>query len=90
MTQLLAHAQPAEVRGFTVRLPSLRDLLAMKIFAFSRNPERRMGKDLPDIAYLSTIHELDVAREIAPLCQRYGTPEAYRMIQTQIEALRTP
>lgn len=88
MRKLMAKAGQTSVRGRVLRLPALKDLLAMKIFAFAQNPARRMGKDLPDIAYLSVIHNLDLEKDVRPLCKRFGTPEACRMIQTQIESLR--
>ena len=87
MGRLVAAAETTRIRGHAVRLPSLRDLLAMKIFAFSRSVERRMGKDLPDIAYLCVINGLDLERDIRPLCERFGTAEAYKLIGRQIEEL---
>ncbi|MDD5704293.1 MAG: nucleotidyltransferase [Kiritimatiellae bacterium] len=50
MGQLLSRAEQGVVGGKTVRFPALRDLIAMKLFALAQNPERRMAKDLPDIA----------------------------------------
>jgi hypothetical protein len=90
MRKLLAGATQTTVRGHALRIPSLKDLLAMKIFALSQNIARRMGKDLPDIAYLSVINNLDIDSDIRPLCDRFGTPEAFRLICEQIEGLRTP
>lgn len=90
MHKLLAGAVRATVRGHELQVPSLTDLMAMKIFAFSQNTARRLGKDLPDIAYLSVINNLDVESDIQPLCDRFGSPEAFRLIQAQIEELRRP
>lgn len=90
MRKLLTNAAHVLVHGHDVKVPALKDLIAMKIFALSRNTARRMGKDLPDIAYLSVINGLDVARDIRPLCDRFGSDHAYRLIQDQVEALRTP
>ena len=90
MTRLARGANEAVVHGVRLRIPALRDLLAMKIFAFSRNPARRMGKDLPDIAFLSVLHGLDPEADLGPLCERFGTPEAFAMIQQQIRGIRTP
>jgi len=58
--RLLPGSKKAMIRGYELRLPSLADLIAMKIFAFSQNTARRMGKDLPDIAFLAVINGLDV------------------------------
>ena len=40
--------------------------------------------------YGYTRNTLDVESDIRPLCDRFGTPEAYRLICHQIEGLRTP
>ena len=89
MHELLARAVQARVHGCEFKVPSVRDLIAMKIFALSRDIPRRMGKDLPDIAYLSVLHNMDLESDIRPLCNRFGTPETYELIRGQVEALRT-
>jgi hypothetical protein len=55
----------------------------------SQDVARRRGKDLPDIAYLSVLHNLDLESDIRPLCNRFGTLETYDLICSQVEALRT-
>jgi hypothetical protein len=90
MRRLLVEAVGMSLRGHALKLPSLRDLLAMKIFAFSHDVPRRMGKDLPDIAHLSVLHDLNLEADLRPLCDRFGTPEAFDLIRRQVEALRTP
>ncbi|MCX6995913.1 MAG: hypothetical protein NTV49_02230 [Kiritimatiellaeota bacterium] len=89
LSKLLAHAIRAVVHGCALKVPALRDLLAMKIFALSQDVARRMGKDLPDIAYLSVLHNLDLESDIRPLCDRFGTLKTYDLIRSQVEALRT-
>ena len=90
MRRLLDRALVARVRGCALKVPALKDLLAMKIFAFAQNTVRRMGKDLPDIAYLSVINNLDAEKDIKPLCDQFGTSAVYQLIQDQIEGLRAP
>lgn len=90
MGKLLANAILANVHGFDVRVPALRDLIGMKVFALAQDVPRRMGKDLPDIAYLSVLHNLDLESDIRPLCNRFGTSGVYDLIRGQVEALRTP
>jgi predicted nucleotidyltransferase len=90
MDKLLANAILARVHGYELKIPALRDLIAMKIFALSQDIDRRMGKDLPDIAYLSVLHNLDLESEIRPLCNKFGTPKTYDLISNQVGALRTP
>ena len=89
MQKLLVHSKLATVGGREVRVPSLGDLIAMKIFSLSRDLARRMGKDLPDIAYLCVLHNLDMESDVRPLCDEFGTGECYQMIKTHVEALRT-
>jgi len=60
----------------------------MKIFALSQNVVGRMGKDLPDIAFLSVIHDLDLEGDIRPSCRQFGTPEVYDLIRGQVKSLK--
>jgi len=90
MMKLLQNAAPVNIRGRELLVPALKDLIAMKIFSLKENTSRRMGKDLPDIAYLSVINRLSIESDIKPLCEQYGDPEVYEMIKGQIEGLRRP
>lgn len=87
--EIAARAVPVTICGHALRVPALVDLLAMKIFALAQQPARRLGKDLPDIAYLSVLNDLDAERDLRPLCDRFGTAETYRLIRDQMEALRS-
>ena len=89
MQKLLTGAIAVRVRGYELKVPALSDLIAMKIFALSQDTARRMGKDLPDIAYLSVLHDLDLVSDIRPLCDRFGTDKIYKLIRDQVEALRS-
>ncbi len=88
MQALLKNAVVAKLRGHEIKVPSLRDLIAMKIFSLSGNTARRQGKDLPDIAYLVSLHDLDLETDVRPLCDKFGTDQAYALIRNQVEALR--
>ena len=90
MRKLLVNAVIANVHGFRIKVPALLDLIAMKIFSLSQDVDRRLGKDLPDIAYLSVINNLDLESDIRPLCNRFGTHKIYDLIRRQVEALRRP
>ena len=61
----------------------------MKIFALSQDVDRRLGKDLPDIAYLSVLHNLDLESDIRPLCNQFGTFKTFELIRGQLDAMRT-
>ena len=90
MSKLLANGARTEICGHVLWIPSLNDLIAMKIFALGQSTARRMGKDLPDIAYLSVINDLDVVLDIKPICDRFGNAEVFALIKGQIEGLKAP
>jgi hypothetical protein len=75
--------------GYTRNTLDVDFMIAMKIFALSQSVDRRMGKDLPDIAYLSVLHDLDMDSDIRPLCERCGTSGVFELIRNQVEALRS-
>lgn len=87
MRKLLGNAVNASVYGCMIKVPALMDLIAMKIFALSQDVDRRLGKDLPDIAYLSVINNLNLESDIRPLCNRFGTRKIYDLIRSQMNAL---
>jgi len=89
MQKLLRNAVTINMHGYTIKVPSLKDLIAMKIFAFANAPARRLGKDLPDITFLITLHELDMEADIRPLCNQFGTRQTYDLINEQVKALRS-
>ncbi len=60
----------------------------MKIFALTQNTDGRMGKDLPDIAFLTIMNNLDMESDIRPLCERFGTGEIYELIHKQVTGLQ--
>jgi hypothetical protein len=87
MQTLIGNAVRAEVHGYAVRVPAVRDLIAMKIFSLSQSLQRRMAKDLPDIAYLAVLNDLDLESDIRPLCNRFGTAEVYDLIAGQVKEM---
>ena len=87
MKRLDAEATTAVVHGHSLRVPSLRNLLAMKIFSLAQSPIRRADKDLPDIAYLAVLNDLDTERDLLPLCRQFGSEAIYRKITNRIKEL---
>jgi hypothetical protein len=85
--KLLQNAHPIQMFGSAIEVPSLLDLLAMKLFALSQAFERRVDKDLPDVAYLCVLNNLDLERDIHPLCRRYGSEALYRHVVEKVEGL---
>jgi hypothetical protein len=87
MSQLISRAESATILGATVKIPALKDLLAMKLFSLAQNPERRMGKDLPDIVQLCFVNGLDLERDIHPLAIRYANEVVFKQVSEQVRAL---
>ena len=87
MRKLNAGAEAVILHGYPLRVPALRDLLAMKIFALSQSPARRTDKDLPDIAWLAVLNDLDAERDLLPLCRQFGTEELCRKIVNRMREL---
>ena len=87
--KLDTHAVTATLNGHTLRLPALKDLLAMKLFALAQAPALRTDKDLPDVAYLCVLNNLDLERDIHPLCQRYASEPIFLQVKEKVEAIST-
>jgi len=87
MHRLLPRAEEADIRGYALKVPSLRDLLGMKIFALHQAPTARLPKDLADIAWLGVLNALDIEKDIRPLCTQFGSPALLDMIKAEMEKL---
>lgn len=90
LKNLLRNAVTIKLHGFDIKAPALRDLLAMKVFALAQNTDRRLAKDLPDICYLTVINNLDLEKDIHPICSLFGSEKIYDLIRKQVETLKTP
>jgi hypothetical protein len=87
MQALQAKAVSITLHGHPFNVPALLDLIAMKIFSISQSPARRIDKDLPDIAYLAVLNNLDPERDLQQLCRRFGSEDIYRQIKDKIGQL---
>jgi hypothetical protein len=75
-------------QGHPLRVPCLHDLIAMKLFALKSGRPEREEKDFPDIVHLVIENGLDVATELRPLCDQFGTPALYEQLCRRIQELR--
>ena len=75
--RLSLRAKRVDAYGFKLWVPDLEDLLATKVFALSSGKAKRRGKDLPDIAHLCLINNMDVEKVIKPLCEKYRAEQVY-------------
>lgn len=89
MASLLAGAVTVEyVAGRRVKVPRLQDLIAMKIVALRSGNPRREDKDFPDVVHLVIENQLDLERDLRPLCKRFGTDALFARLSGRIQELR--
>lgn len=70
------------------RIPSLEHLLAMKLFALKNAWDKRIAKDLPDVANLSIINHVDLDAVVHPLCVRHADERIYARIVDEVKRLQ--
>ena len=90
MSALVARARPVDMHGHRILVPALKDLLGMKLFALAHAQNRRMDKDLPDIAHLCVIHNLNLESDIRPLCEQFANASIFRQVSDRVRSLCSP
>ena len=89
MDNLMANAKEIDYfDGHSVKVPQLRDLLSMKLFALSNGGAKREDKDFWDIVHLVIENHVNVDAELHELCRQFGTEEIYARICTQIGGMK--
>ena len=76
--KVLQSGQRVVISGKDFVVPSLENLIAMKLHSIKQDPEERMMKDLPDIARLLRTNNIDPRSSFfQDLCLKFGTQESY-------------
>ncbi len=88
MGELMTRAVEVRHAQVAVKIPALEDLLAMKLFALKQGGDRRVHKDLPDVANLVVANEVDIEQPLRSLCLRFADEEIYRKVVAEIKLLR--
>ncbi len=70
-----------------IKVPALKDLLAMKIFAIAGSQSQRGDRDLMDVVHLAVINELDFGSDIRPLCAEFGDDSLCEELRNRITEL---
>ena len=83
MKTLMQNAVAVDYGGYSVRVPALTDLIAMKLFAL-RNPKRE-DRDALDIVQLMLENNLNAEADLKPLCNRFATEAIYQKLAIRIE-----
>lgn len=74
-SKLSENTRETELGGATVRIPSLRNLIALKLHALRYGGEHRHTRDLLDIVELSQLNQVDLeSPEYVEILVRYATP----------------
>jgi hypothetical protein len=88
LEKLKDNAETMEVGHLSIPVASLRDLIAMKLFAVKNGAQERQDKDIPDIVHLSVLNDLDAETDLRPLCQKYADLEIYSQLCQRITNLK--
>lgn len=67
--------------GLSFLIPSLENMVALKLHAIKNNPNKREFKDLPDIINMIRENDVDISSEkFRNLCLKYGNEMIYKKI----------
>lgn len=89
LDKLLANAKEIDYfGGHCVRVPQLRDLLGMKLFALAHGGAKREDKDFWDIVHLVIENRVNVDSDLQELCRQFVTDAIYTRLCVQIRDLR--
>jgi len=89
MAKLLENAVEIAYFGdHMIKVPQLKDLVAMKLFALKSGSAKRKDRDLPDIVHLAVEHRWDLEEDLRPLCDAFGSEALYEELCTRIQELR--
>ncbi len=88
MDGLLVNSREVEYfGGHVVRVPRLKDLLAMKLFTLSSGDAKREDKDFSDVVHLVVENHFDVDLEFRGLCRQFATEAIYDRLSARIKEL---
>ena len=81
LNKIMKDGKRISIAGQEFTVPSLNNLIALKLHSIKYNPKIRENKDLPDIINLIRINKVDYkSKEFRELCLKYGTEEIYNKI----------
>ncbi len=82
--KIILDGKQVSIDGQQFIVPSLNNLIALKLHSLKYNFKIRENKDLPDIINLIRINKLNhKSKTFKELCLKYGTKEIYRKILEQ-------
>lgn len=85
LKKIIKDGQKISIGGQKFIVPSLFNLIALKLHSLKYNPKIRENKDIPDIIDLVRINKIDSkSKKFRELCLRYGTEKIYHKILERI------
>ena len=89
--KLLDKTTDTKIGGTPVRIPSLRNLIALKLHALRHGDEYRYSRDFVDVIELLQCNQVDLAApDYVEILQRYATPAIVDEIRTRYAGPRPP
>ena len=81
MDRILKNGNEINIAGEKFIVPSLNNLIALKLHSIKYNPKNRMLTDLPDIINLIKINNVNFKKDsFKELCMKYGNEQIYKNI----------
>ncbi len=81
LDKIINDSRETSIAGQKFMVPSLNNLIALKLHSIRYNPKLRENRDLPDIINLIRINKIDVkSQDFRQLCLKYGSEEIYNKI----------
>ncbi len=81
LTKIIKNGKECIVAEQKFIVPSLHNLIALKLHSIKYNPKIRESRDLPDIINLIRINKINFnGKNFRELCLKYGTNEIYNKI----------
>lgn len=81
LAKIMKDGKEISIAGQKFIVPSLDNLIALKLHSIKYNPKLREGKDLSDIIDLIRVNKINFKdKKFRELCLKYGTEEIYNKI----------
>ena len=81
-SKLSAASVERDVGGVKIRVPSVQNLIALKVHALNHTRTRRFLKDFQDVIELVLRNKIDLAEpDIRDIFSRYGTDDLYEKVR---------
>lgn len=83
MQELMESAGQIDYCGFSLKVPGITDLIAMKLHALAHGSPQRREKNLPDILHLAAECSMD-PESLHVLCDKYANDETFALLEQRM------